>query len=398
MKPLFLTKCTMALMIAAIAGGAYAEETNDEKYILNEDFEELTHTYTENYNGWKIVGWNYVEPNQAYNNLYLRIGTNTIGKKTTAGYAITPKLNYAGDVLLKFNYLKTISDAVTFSISITGGGTLEGPTSFSTENLQLLTPTPVAVKIINFGNDTQITFKEGTNTKVSYGIDDVKIIKLGEVTLDEAFNPAEAIAANATTSVTVNTPRTLYAGIWNTLCLPFDVTKSQLETAFDTSVELRTFSSYSAADKVMNFIEANNIEAGTPFLVKPTAIVFNPSFTNVTLSTAEAKTVTNDGVSFVGTYGPTTLATDGTELFITKKNNLARPKSSEAATLPGLRAYITVPENFTGARLMIAGEATGVSSVAADEPTTAPIYNLQGQRLRQLSKGVNIVDGKLIMK
>lgn len=397
MKPLFLTKCTMALMIAAIAGGAYAKKTNDENYILNEDFEEISDKYIENsnYHDWQIEKAKYCFFK------CLRLEHNYDNDKDIPGYAITPPLGYSGDVLLLFKWAVATSNDIKFSVSIQGDGVFEDGTktkTYSKEKNYKGTFYPESLKINKVGANTTIKYSHDISILNSFDIDDVKIIKLGEVTLDEAFNPAEAIAANATTPVTVNTNRTLSAGIWNTLCLPFDVTKSQLETAFDKSVELRTFSSYSAADKVMNFIEANSIEAGTPFLVKPAADVTNPSFANVTLSTAEAKTVTNDGVSFVGTYGPTTLATDGRELFITKKNNLARPSNSEAATLPGLRAYITVPENFNGARLMIAGEATGVSSVAADEPTTAPIYNLQGQRLRQLSKGVNIVDGKLIMK
>ena len=165
---------------------------------------------------------------------------------------------------------------------------------------------------------------------------------------------------------------------------------------------MRTFSSY--ADNVMTFaVVADDavIEAGTPFLIKLNTTVDNPTFNSVTISNTPAKADTDNGVSFVGTYSTTTLNDNGTHLFITTDGKLAIP-TSDGRTMKGMRAYISVPSalapTVSGARLVF-------NDINDDEPssvqtptrkkTPSAIYNLNGQRLQQLRKGLNIIDGKL---
>lgn len=236
-----------------------------------------------------------------------------------------------------------------------------------------------------------ITFAH--TSKAYAAIDDILIVPDG-ILLSESTSNSSTIEENATKTVTVNTVRTLTGGIWNTLCLPFDVTKSELEQTLGTDVQLRTFTGY--ADNVMAFTPANEIPAGTPFLIKLNTTVENPTFHAVTISDAPAATVTFGDVSFVGTYSPVDLETDGTELFITKNNTLSVPAAT-TNTMNGMRAYIRVPGTFnpSAARLAI-DESTAIPAMNADRPgRSAAVYDLSGRQVAHPRRGLYIVDSRL---
>ena len=213
--------------------------------------------------------------------------------------------------------------------------------------------------------------------------------------------PVGAMACNARSSaVLVDCRRTLpeMARIF------IAETKATMEAALgkDQDIQMRTFSSY--ADNVMTFtVVADDavIEAGTPFLIKLNTTFTNPTFNSVTISNTAAQTIKNNGVSFVGTYSTTTLNADGTHLFITTDGKLAIP-TSDGTTMKGMRAYISVPEEMkfsvSGARLVFNDsnddEPSGIQTPTRKK-TPSAIYNLNGQRLKQLRKGLNIINGKL---
>lgn len=238
-----------------------------------------------------------------------------------------------------------------------------------------------------------ITFAH--TSKAYAAIDDILIVPDG-ILLSESTSNSSTIEENATKTVTVNTVRTLTGGIWNTLCLPFNVTKSNLEQALGTGtdVQLRTFTGY--ADNVMAFTPADEIPAGTPFLIKLNTTVENPTFHAVTISNAPAATVTFGDVSFVGTYSPVDLKTDGTELFITKNNTLSVPAAT-TNTMNGMRAYIRVPGTFnpSAARLAI-DEPTAIPAMNADRPgRSAAVYDLSGRQVAHPRRGLYIVGNRL---
>ena len=260
--------------------------------------------------------------------------------------------------------------------------------------------------ITGTGN-TQITFKYNATVDYYYFvIDDVAVTtNAGEnITIDETLNNSSIIGGNNDKIVNVKTCRTLRGGIWNTLCLPFNVTKATMEAALgkDQDIQMRTFSSY--ADNVMTFAAVTDdavITAGTPFLIKLNTTVTNPTFNSVTISNTAAQTINNNGVSFVGTYSTTTLNDNGTHLFITTDGKLAIP-TSDGTTMKGMRAYISVPSalasTVSGARLVFNDinddEPSGIQT-PTQKKTPSAIYNLNGQRLQQPRKGLNIIDGKL---
>ena len=393
-----LFKFALTLFVCMLSNVALA----DENYLVNEDFSTFpsgySHSYStpNSYKGWTLRGCKIETPQNSSNIIY-----KVENLYSDIGYATTPALNYSGNVLLSIRY-GTNKNSSTFSISMDSNmGTFDNNSSSKevviTERTDgnLISQTYI---ITGVKKETKIKFQQKTTSDYFY-IDDVKVIKLGEITLNDQINSSEAIAANNETSCTVKTERTLKANIWNTLCLPFNVDKDLLEATFDTNVELRVFEEYDDATYTMKFKtpENNSIAAGTPFLIKVNAEIKDPTFTGVTISDIAAQANGNDGVSFVGTYSPVELNTDGTNLFITTVNELAKPTTT-GNKMPGLRAYIVVPENFntSSARLFLDDEATSINSIETQKATNnATLYNLQGQRVKHPRSGLYIKNNKL---
>ncbi len=356
--------------------------------------------------GWtngskKVNGWEV---------LYCKIITSTeyVALKiedynNNNGFVRTPAFGYAGDVKFSFKYAKTDKNKITsVRLKIKNGG------KFKETNSETLEIPNVTHNSVGFTTGNYDIVGTTTNTQIEfyiangefYDIDDVSVTKDG-MTLDESINNASWITGNDDEVRTVKTVRTLNANKWNTLCLPFDVNMSILEAALGTgkNIELRTYSNYDATNKVMNFEVADNstIEAGTPFLIKLNTEKKTPTFNGVIIKNVAAKTIESNGVSFVGTYSPVELNTDGTNLFITIVNELAKPTATGNKML-GLRAYITVPSNFdfNDARLFLDDEATAINSIGTKKATnSATLYNLQGQRVEHPHSGLYIKNNKL---
>lgn len=198
---------------------------------------------------------------------------------------------------------------------------------------------------------------------------------------------------------TIRLKRTLSKDYWNTFVVPFNI--------FSLDGEIREYNELNGS--TMHFDRTDQMMAGVPYLVKPKEDIVNPVFSDVTLSATAAAFVDRGGdYYFVGTYSPKELETDKTELFLKTDGKLYYPSEGKNK-LKGMRAYFCVPTSEAGARVMIDGEATSISeelrikneeflsgeSVARN--ATAPVYDLQGRKVSNPTKGVYIVNGKKII-
>ncbi len=192
-------------------------------------------------------------------------------------------------------------------------------------------------------------------------------------------------------NATVRLKRTLSKDYWNTFAVPFEISGAN---AFDANI--REFDSVEG--NTMVFKTANKIEAGVPYLIKPSEDIVNPTYSNVTLEYQPEKGIVRGDYRFVATYAPRELATDKTELFLTTDGKLGYPASAGEATLKGMRAYIHIPANANVA-LFIDGEGTitGIETIDNSELTIDNVYNLNGQRVTQPRKGLYIVNGKKLI-
>lgn len=229
-------------------------------------------------------------------------------------------------------------------------------------------------------------------------LDDVKLTPIPSG-LDQSKDNSAYIEANADQVRTVTLTRTLTPGVWCPLCLPFDVTPNLMNSVTATTCELRTFSSVDTETGVFKFnsIEGEStIEAGTPFLIKTSAMVSNPTFTGVTIKDVAPVSYTNGDFQFVGIYSPVYLKTDGTNLFLGTDGSLYKPGTDEGHNrLGGMRAYFVVPAEAM-ARVAILDEAdvTGIIS-AGEENRSYTMYDIFGRPVgSKASRGIIISKGR----
>lgn len=230
----------------------------------------------------------------------------------------------------------------------------------------------------------------------------VKVITNTSTTVDRLFGDDDSSFTKfAKTGAKVALTRTLGAGYWNTLCLPFSLTADQVKTVFGDGVQLRTYSNVTGS--TMNFVSATNIEAGAPYLVKVEEDVVDPIIDGVDV-TADEPVAKGDAYAMKGTYTTYALATNGSNLFLGDGDKFYRPAEGQN-TMKGLRAYFIVPSGTNAAALYanIDGVETAIDEVCADAVVDnhATVYNLNGQvvgnSLRSLPRGIYIQNGKKIV-
>lgn len=240
-------------------------------------------------------------------------------------------------------------------------------------------------------------------------ISKIEIIPLpAPLTLSETDADTDnKIANNNGKTVDVTLTRTLTAGAWNTICLPFDVTVEQMADVLNSTVSVKEYESDEVATSTIKFKDATTMQAGVPYLIKlqegatiPTVLEFK----GVTI-----KNVEDDNRKFgsnykiCGTFGKYTMKTDGTELFLKTDGKFYIPAAG-TATMKGFRAYFyNINGSTASAALNLSfGEATGIDGVAADAAKNVKIYNVNGQyvgtSLDALPKGLYIVGGKKVLK
>ena len=191
---------------------------------------------------------------------------------------------------------------------------------------------------------------------------------------------------------------------WYTICLPFNVAQKQLVEVFGgENVELRTFDHMEGT--VMYFKHVDDLDAGVPYLIKPNKTLDSLLFENVKIdmATNPTKRIGNDGYFMQGTYQPTELNPDGTNLFLGDNNTFFRPSENDHR-MKGTRVYFIIPRKAVGKVLSYDTETIvdGIVDVEVNSQSNSQkVYNINGvyvgSSLKNLTPGVYIVDGKKVV-
>lgn len=191
---------------------------------------------------------------------------------------------------------------------------------------------------------------------------------------------------------------------WYTICLPFNVAQKQLVEVFGgENVELRTFDHMEGT--VMYFKHVDDLDAGVPYLIKPNKTLDSLLFENVKIdmATNPTKRIGNDGYFMQGTYEPTELNPDGTNLFLGDNNTFFRPSENDHR-MKGTRVYFIIPRKAVDQVLSYDTETIvdGIVDVEVNSQSNSQkVYNINGvyvgDNLRNLTPGVYIVDGKKVV-
>ena len=223
------------------------------------------------------------------------------------------------------------------------------------------------------------------------------------VTSSNTLDEVTVNSFNAQNDVDVQLKRSLTPAQWNTFCVPFTISADVIAEKFGAGTLVYTFGSMNG--NVMNFTHSTTIEAGKPYIVKPTKEVVDPSFTGVNIEATAAKQVGADGYFMQGIYSAKTdLTTDGTNLFLGDGNKFYKPLGTTTAKMKGMRAYFIVPSgtNFAALRANIDGATTAIDEFATvvEQPTDNRIYNLQGQFVGTSFEGLHgvyVQNGKKVL-
>ena len=206
--------------------------------------------------------------------------------------------------------------------------------------------------------------------------------------------------------------RTFATDHWNTICLPFNVSKEALNEAMGENYALRKFRE-KVENNVLKFKDTVAIAAGVPYLIKPVVKVKNPIFSNVVYKKdAMPQTVQDETgqYAFVGTFDPVNLNVGGSDLFLLANGNLAKPKSEEESEMYGMRAYFKINKQTSSSAKQITyaidcgSETVNGIQLLHSHPSThnQHIYNLQGvdvgTDMHHLPAGVYVMGGKKTIK
>lgn len=213
---------------------------------------------------------------------------------------------------------------------------------------------------------------------------------MGDLALNENADNSGALDAYNDHTTDVTMTRSLTNAQYNTFCLPFSLSASQMTTAFgaDYDLEELTNVAFDAGTKELTlmFTKKSALEAGKPYLLKPANDVINPSFTGVTISNATPSDGLDNGyIEFHGVYSPTSL-TGGNKnlLFLGVDNTLYFPQ--ETGDLKGFRAYFEVK-----------GAAAGVAVRARIVRHEDAVTSVESNQQSAISSQKVIRDGQLLI-
>lgn len=316
-------------------------------------------------------------------------GNYTFSKYMTTLYLLTP------DAEIEANAFTRMGD-VDLTVNTVPGHKYTTET-FANSNATYITPV-IKVGKYTFDDDGTIHMTEETDVK-----DDV------EFTDDKEFtNNAEYITTKAT-----YTRKSVTAGNWCSLCLPFDCEIPEGVSVY-AFVEMKS-------DAVV-FSEVETVTAGVPYVFKSAAggdVTFSAE--NALIKTEadlnKVREVTNGEFVFCGAlrgysfkendkwsmtwtgdkyYGIDSESNTFKRLFVmadnTKLNSECWPhhafiKSNGRSSAPALKVISGGGDDGT----------TGIGGMKTEEVKTDAIYNLNGQRMAAPRKGINIINGKKVI-
>lgn len=230
------------------------------------------------------------------------------------------------------------------------------------------------------------------------------IVVSRSMVLDESSTVAPATAAD----VNITVRRTIKADGWNTICLPFSMTETQVKSCFGNDVQLADFKGYetvmNGAGKlvgiVVNFNSVAAIEANHPYIIKASADIQEFTVNGVAVAPKEAplvaavKRTEGQWSEMIGTYVANT-SVPANKLFLSGNKFWY---STGKTTMKGYRAYFDfsdVLDSDYEVKISVDGIVDKVTGRMINEKSSdEDAYDLSGRKGNKAQRGVYIVNGK----
>ena len=306
---------------------------------------------------------NFKAPEDTYEGVYLEMQFPATGFATNAisGFGI-PQIGEMNEGFVKI----TTADSKSFT------------------EAQLQVEFSVATDVELGAYAVTVTNIQFMNSVDKVGIDDVtftvNVVSAHTVVLDE--NATEAPAAAEGVNVTVK--RTLAAGEWSTICLPFAMTAEQAEAAFGAGVQIADFAGYEYDEEsgkmTVNFNSVTAIEANRPYLIKAAADVTEFTVEGVDiapsddLTVAAVKRTKKAWSEMTGTYAVATV--EESSLYLTADGLHYSDGTAEVKAFSAFFDFYDEVEDAASIAIAIDGVTIGADDAekaAAQESLTAEI-------------------------
>lgn len=236
-----------------------------------------------------------------------------------------------------------------------------------------------------------------------FGFGDVRLFKVADldaITLNEneTCTPEAKVA-----DVTLNRTLTTH---WNSIVLPFAVSKEQIAAQFGEGTVVAAYKDATVGETstTLNFEVIEEIQANVPYLIKPAQAGNTYTFQGVAIKVADNLEAGEGEIKFVGNYENGKQLTEG-DYFIDANRNLFY-SANGTETMKAFRA-IFVSTAAAPAKAMFfsirgnSGETTGIEDVKTLAGKTFDVYSIDGMLVRKnatslsgLAKGVYVVNGK----
>ena len=245
------------------------------------------------------------------------------------------------------------------------------------------------------------------------------------ITDRQILDENSTIAPVAADNVKVKVLRTIKAGNWGTICLPFAMTGEQVAEAFGSDVEFADFNGYEIvedddANIVGITVKFNSVDASSglaanhPCIIKVKNNVSEFNVDNVTIEPEEDPTIAavkrtkRQWSEMIGTYVAEKIVGDEEGPMLYLANNKFY-YSKGTAKMKAFRAYFdfydVLPEfdpNAAKVGFSVDDEATTIDGMGYQRIVDG-VYDLSGRKIKledgdvtKLQKGVYIIDGKKV--
>lgn len=236
-----------------------------------------------------------------------------------------------------------------------------------------------------------------------FGFGDVRLFKVADldaVTLneDKTYTP-EAKVANVTLNRTLTTR-------WNSIVLPFAVSKTQIAAQFGEGTVVAAYknATIDETSTTLNFDVVEEMQANVPYLIKPAQAGNTYTFEGVAIKPTDILEAGEGEIKFVGNYENGKQLAEGDYFIDANRNQFYSANGTE--TMKAFRA-IFVSTAAAPAKTMFfsirgnSGETTGIEDVKTLAGKTFDVYSIDGMLVRKnaanlngLAKGVYVVNGK----
>ena len=192
------------------------------------------------------------------------------------------------------------------------------------------------------GDNVTLSYSDGTSqsadiTAVNVAFDYVATFK------DNSFDNLTTIKTFGGQMMKAEVTRTMEAGEWSPLCLPFNMSSTDITSIFGSGTQVATLDNVSTT--AINFATVREIKAGVPYIIKPANRIETFTVNNVLIGKmAEGSSAETDNASFTGTINST--APTG-NIYYLGAGNMLKPLV-ESNSISPLRAYLKTSSAITG--------------------------------------------------